>query len=92
VGKNGTFASIDVGTTKICTVVGEVTDDAALRVLGVGVCPARGFSRGMVDNIREATESIRDSVDKAERSSGTRILSAHVGIAGSHIQSLNSRG
>lgn len=90
--KNGTFASIDVGTTKVCTVVGEVTDDAALRILGVGVSPARGFSRGMVDNIRDATMSVRDSVDKAERSSGTRILSAHVGIAGSHIQSLNSRG
>lgn len=90
--RNGTFASIDVGTTKICTVVGEITDDASLRILGVGVCPAKGFTRGMVDNIQEATDSIRSSVEKAERSSGTRILSAHVGIAGSHVQSLNSRG
>lgn len=90
--RNGTIAAIDVGTTKICTVVGEVMEEGSLRILGVGVSPARGFSRGMVDNIRDATQSIRDSVEKAERSSGTRILSAHVGIAGSHIQSLNSRG
>ena len=87
-----TFASIDVGTTKVCTAVAEITDDQAIRILGVGVCPARGFSRGMVDNIAEATQSIGDSVEKAERSSGTRILSAHVGITGSHIQSLNNRG
>lgn len=90
--RNGTFASIDVGTTKICTTVGEVTDEQSIRILGVGVCPARGFSRGIVDNIHDATLSIRDSAEKAERSSGTRILSAHVGIAGSHIQSLNNRG
>jgi cell division protein FtsA len=87
-----TFASVDVGTTKVCTAVAEIGDDGAVRILGVGVCPAGGFSRGMVDNIAEATQSIRDSVDKAERSSGTRILSAHVGITGSHIQSLNNRG
>ena len=88
----GTFASIDVGTTKVCTTVAEITEDQLIRVLGVGVSPARGFSRGMVDNIAEATQAIRDSVEKAERSSDTRILSAHVGITGSHIQSLNNRG
>ncbi|MCJ7492396.1 MAG: cell division protein FtsA [Dehalococcoidia bacterium] len=87
-----TFASIDVGTTKVCTAVAEIGEEQAIRILGVGVCPAKGFSRGMVDNIAEATQSIADSVDKAERSSGTRILSAHVGITGSHIQSLNNRG
>ena len=87
-----TFASIDVGTTKVCTAVAEIGEEQAIRILGVGVCPARGFSRGMVDNIAEATQCIADSVDKAERSSGTRILSAHVGITGSHIQSLNNRG
>ena len=90
--KTGSFASIDVGTTKVCTAVAEITEEGSIRILGVGVCPANGFSRGMVDNIAEATQAIRDSVDKAERSSGTRILSAHVGITGSHIQSLNNRG
>jgi cell division protein FtsA len=90
--KGSTFASIDVGTTKICTLVAEVAGESEMRILGVGVAPAGGLSRGMVDNIRDASESIRASVEKAERSSATRILSAHVGIAGSHIQSLNNRG
>lgn len=88
----GTFAAIDIGTTKICTVVGEVTREEDMRILGVGIAPAAGLSRGMVENIRDATESIKSSVEKAERSSGTRILSAHVGIAGSHISCLNNRG
>ena len=90
--RGGTFASIDVGTTKIVTVVGEVTHEGDTRILGVGVAPADGLSRGMVENIRDATEAIRTSVDKAEKSSGTRILSAHVGIAGQHIACLNNRG
>jgi cell division protein FtsA len=90
--RGGTFASIDIGTSKVCTVVGEVTSDEEMRILGVGVAPSEGLSRGMVENIRDATESIRASVEKAERSSGTRILSAHVGIAGQHIACLNNRG
>jgi cell division protein FtsA len=90
--KNGTFAAIDVGTTKICTIVGEVAENDETRILGVGVSPSSGLSKGMVDNIREATDAIRASVEKAERASGTRILSAHVGLSGAHVQSINNRG
>ena len=90
--KSGTFAAIDVGTTKVCTIVGEVAGTGETRILGVGVSPSAGLSRGMVDNIREATEAIRASVEKAERASGTRILSAHVGLSGAHVQSVNNRG
>jgi cell division protein FtsA len=90
--RSGTFAAIDVGTTKICTIVGEVGDSGDTRVLGVGVSPAAGLSRGGVDNIREATEAIRASVDKAERLSGTRVLSATVGLSGAQVQSMNNRG
>jgi cell division protein FtsA len=90
--KSGTFAAIDVGTTKICTIVGEVAGSGETRILGVGVTPSAGLTRGMVDNIREATEAIRASVDKAERLSGTRILSAHVGFTGAHVQCVNNRG
>ena len=90
--KGGVFASIDVGTTKVCTVVGEVLPNQPLRILGVGIAAAHGLSRGMVENLRDASESIRASVEKAERSSGTRILSAHVGLAGPHISCLNNRG
>jgi cell division protein FtsA len=89
--RGGTFASIDIGTTKVCTVVGELASED-MRILGVGIAPSAGLSRGMVENIRDATDSIRASIEKAERSSGTRILSAHVGVAGTHIACLNNRG
>jgi cell division protein FtsA len=90
--RSGTFAAIDVGTTKICTIVGEIGENGDTRVLGVGVAPAAGLSRGGVDNIREATEAIRASVDKAERLSGTRFVSAHVSLSGAQVQSMNNRG
>ena len=90
--KGGVFASIDIGTTKVCTVVGEVVAEQPLRILGVGIAAANGLNRGMVENLRDASESVRSSVEQAERSSGTRILSAHVGIAGPHISGQNNRG
>jgi cell division protein FtsA len=90
--KGGVFASIDVGTTKVCTLVGEVFPEQPLRILGIGIAAANGLNRGMVENLRDASETIRTSVDKAERSSGTRILSAHVGVSGPHITCLNNRG
>ena len=89
---NQTFAAIDVGTTKVCTVVAEVSPQQQLRILGVGVGPSAGLSKGMVDNLHAAIGAIASSVERAERASGTRILSAHVGIAGPHISSMNSRG
>jgi cell division protein FtsA len=90
--RSGTFAAIDVGTTKICTIVGDELPDGSTRILGLGLAPSAGLSRGMVNNIRDATEAVRVSVEQAERSSGTRILCAHVGIAGAHIASINNRG
>jgi len=63
-----------------------------VRILGVGVTPSAGISRGMVENIHDATEAIRVSVEKAERTSGLQVGGAHVGIAGSHISSVNTRG
>ncbi len=90
--KDYTIAAIDVGTSKICTLVAETTQDEGLRVLGVGVTPSRGVKKGMVDNIQEATEAIDASVERAEKSSGTRIAAAHIGIGGSHATSTNNRG
>ena len=69
-----------------------MTDAQELRILGVGIGPSAGLSKGMVDNIQSAIEAIASSVERAERASGTRILSAHVGIAGPHVSSMNSRG
>jgi cell division protein FtsA len=86
-------ACIDVGTTKICTLIGE-TDETAdgLRIVGVGVVPSRGIRKGVVVNVKETTDAILASIDKAERISGCEIESAYVGLAGAHISSINSVG
>lgn len=87
-----TIAGIDVGTTKTCTLVGELDDGDNLRIVGVGVVPSRGIRRGMIVNVTEATEAIVASVERAERISGHKIDSAVVGIGGGHISSVNSKG
>jgi cell division protein FtsA len=93
-----TIACIDVGTTKTCTLVGELDDTDArsghgvLRIIGVGVVPSRGMRKGMVVNVTEATEAIASAVQRAERISGTKIDSALVAVGGGHITSINSRG
>src|SRR3990172_9304698 len=90
--KGHTFSSIDIGTTKVCTIVGDVNSDGEVRILGVGVSPAKGLRKGIVINIEETMESIQDSIAKAEKSCGGKVFSAHVGIGGSHIEGLNNRG
>jgi cell division protein FtsA len=90
--RDNILASIDVGSSKICTLVAELTPEEDLRILGVGVTPAQGVKKGMVDHIQEATEAIANSVEKAERSSGSRVLAANVSISGNHVNSLNNRG
>jgi cell division protein FtsA len=83
---------IDVGTSKICTLVARVEGERTLRILGVGIEPAQGIKKGTVEDIAAATQSIARSVEKAERSSGLEITSAIVSLAGSHVSSVNSRG
>ncbi len=87
-----TIVGIDVGTTKVCTLIGEVDDAGNLCIVGVGVAPAHGLSKGVVVNVEEASKSIAASIEKAERVSGYSIQAAYIGLAGKHISSLNSRG
>lgn len=87
-----TIAGIDIGTTKICTLVGEVDDEGLLRIVGVGITPSQGLRKGVVVNVSQAAEAIATSVEKAERISGYEIERAYVSIAGAHISSTNSRG
>jgi len=90
--KENVLAAIDVGSSKVCTLVAETTPENDLRVLGIGITPSEGVKKGMVDNIQGATEAIAESVHRAERSSGTKIVSAYVSISGNHTTSLNNRG
>jgi len=86
------IVGIDVGTTKICVLVGELDRDGKLNIVGVGTCPSQGLRRGVVVNIEETVTSIAAALDRAERLSGKKITSAYVGIAGRHIESENSKG
>jgi len=86
------IVGIDVGTTKICVLVGELDRDGKMNIVGVGTCPSQGLRRGVVVNIEETVTSIAAALDRAERLSGKKITTAYVGIAGSHIASENSKG
>jgi cell division protein FtsA len=87
-----TIVGIDVGSSKVCTLVGEVDDERDVRVIGVGLVPSRGVRKGVVVNVADATAAIAASVEKAERTSGYQIERAYVGLSGTHVSSLNSRG
>lgn len=87
-----TIVGIDVGTTKVCTIVAEVDVEERLHVVGVGVVPARGLRKGVIVNVNEATSCVAESIDIAERISGYQIERAYVGASGGHMASVNSRG
>ncbi len=87
-----TIVGIDIGTTKICTLVARVEEDKQLRIMGVGIEPSRGMKRGVMVDLEHATTAIARSVEKAQRSSGYEIRSAWVSLAGSHVSSINSKG
>ena len=84
--------ALDIGTTKVCVVVGEATEAGELKVVGVGKAPAEGLRRGVVVNLEKTVRSIRKAVEEAEKASGMHVRSVSAGIAGDHIRSINSRG
>src|SRR5574339_467733 len=86
------IVGIDVGTTKVCTLVGRVEDSQAIRILGVGIEPSEGIRRGVIVDLAAASQAITRSVEKAESTSGLEITSALVSMAGAHVSSVNSRG
>jgi len=82
---------LDIGTTKICAVVGEVSDDG-ISIIGIGTHPSIGLRKGVVVNIETTVESIKKAVEEAELMAGCEISSVYTGIAGGHITGFNSRG
>jgi cell division protein FtsA len=83
---------IDVGTTKVCTLIAAVSPEDQLEIIGAGITPSRGMRRGVVVDVDDAVQAISASVQKAEQQSGYKIMSAFVGISGAHISSTNSHG
>lgn len=89
--KEDLLVGLDIGTTKICAVVGEVTGDR-VNIVGVGTHPSVGLRKGVVVNIEATVESIKKAVEEAELMAGCEISSVYTGIAGGHIAGFNSRG
>jgi cell division protein FtsA len=83
---------IDIGTTKVCTLVARVEGERGMRILGVGIEPSKGIKKGNIVDLAAASQSIARSIEKAQRTSGLEITSALVSLAGSHVSSVNSRG
>ncbi len=86
------IVALDIGTSKVVCLVGEITDSGTIEIVGVGSHPSRGLKRGVVVNIESTVHSIQRAVEEAELMAGCKIHSVSVGIAGSHISSLNSHG
>ncbi|MBW1696007.1 MAG: cell division protein FtsA [Deltaproteobacteria bacterium] len=85
------IVGLDIGTTKICTVVGELSGND-INIIGIGTHPSIGLRKGVVVNIESTVESIKKAVEEAELMAGCEITSVYAGIAGGHITGLNSRG
>lgn len=83
---------LDIGTTKICCVVGEPNDEGGVDIIGIGTHPSQGLRKGAVVNIERTVDSIKKAVEEAELMAGCEITEVYVGIAGGHIEGRNSQG
>ncbi len=91
-GDKNLIVGLDIGTSKVVAIVGEITDEGNVEVIGIGTHPSRGLKKGVVVNIESTVQSIQRAVEEAELMAGCEIHTVHAGIAGSHIRSLNSHG
>jgi cell division protein FtsA len=89
--KTNVIVGLDLGTTKTCVIVGEITDQG-VDIIGIGSYPSEGLRKGVVVNIDSTVEAIKKAVDEAEHMSGCEISSVYAGIAGGHIKGQNSLG
>ncbi len=86
------IAAIDIGTTKVCTIMGVLDSTSGLRVVGVGIASSHGIEKALVADASKAKESIRESIRKAEVMAGHKLESAYIGVTGRHINSMNNKG
>jgi cell division protein FtsA len=86
------IVGLDIGTTKVCVVIGQYGESGQLEIVGVGTTPSRGLRRGVVINIETTVRSIANAVEAAEMMSGREVHAVYTGIAGGHIEGINSRG
>ena len=91
-GERRQIAAMDIGTSKIVTLIAELGEDDEIEIIGVGTHPSRGLKKGVVVNIESTVASMQRSIEEAELMAGCQVQSVFAGIAGSHIRSLNSNG
>jgi cell division protein FtsA len=90
--KQDVVVGLDLGTTKVCTIIGELDDEGQVHIIGVGTTQSTGLKKGSVVNIEQTINSIKKSIQDAERMAGVEVSSVFAGVAGGHIKGLNSRG
>jgi len=90
--EKGMMVGLDIGTSKVTAIVGEVNDNNQMEIVGIGSHPSRGLKKGVVVNIESTVQSIQRCIEEAELMAGCQIHSVYTGIAGSHIRSMNSHG
>ena len=86
------IVGLDIGTSKVAAIVGEITNEGNIEIIGIGTAPSRGLKKGVVVNLESTVNSIQKAIEEAELMAGCQIRSVFAGIAGSHIRSLNSHG
>lgn len=86
------IVGLDIGTTKICTVIGELASDGVLDIIGEGTVPSDGLRKGVVVNLERTINSVRESVAAAERVAGVKVRHALIGLAGAHLRAYTSHG
>ncbi|OGD21050.1 MAG: cell division protein FtsA [Candidatus Aminicenantes bacterium RBG_16_63_16] len=90
--KNTYIVGLDIGTRKVAVIIGEVTEERKVEVIGIGAADSKGLRKGVVVDLEATTSAIRKAQEEAELMAGVEIQSAFVGISGAHIKSFNSRG
>ena len=85
------IVGLDIGTTKVCAVVGEARPDS-VEIIGMGSYPSEGLRKGVVINIEHTVNSIKEALEEAETMAGCEISAVYAGIAGGHIKGFNSHG
>lgn len=90
--KNNYIVGLDIGTKKTAAIIGEITEDKKIEIIGIGTTDSRGLRKGVVVNLEATVNAIKKAQEEAELMAGVEIDSAFVGISGAHIKSFNSRG
>jgi len=86
------LVGMDIGTTKVCSVISKINELNELEIIGVGLVPSRGLRKGVVINIETTSASIASSVEKAEIQAGLEVKGAYIGISGGHVEGITSKG